>query len=258
MIAGSAGSVTFPTGAPPASAASVTDLLAVSGLGKSIGRRRVLDGVTFSVRPGEVLGLVGPKGAGKTTLLGCLAGLLPTQAGRVTDGMGKDLSPAVRRKLLFYLPDGILPWPEQSLDRLLGLWSHLWRVPEAREEALVERLELWRFRDLKAGSLSKGERERMLLALGLMSPRPLLLLDEPFDGLDLGQAREVAKLLKEAAAEGRTLLLSLHEMGDAGRVCDRIVILDRGRVAGVENIDHLRERPGFARGSLNEGVLAPT
>src|SRR6185295_8792820 len=102
---------------------AAADLLAVAGLGKSYGRRRVLDGVSFSVRPGEVLGLVGPNGAGKTTLFGCLAGILPADSGRVADGAGRTLPPPGRRDLLFYLPDGILPWPEQRLDRLLVHWG---------------------------------------------------------------------------------------------------------------------------------------
>lgn len=244
--------------APALPARSASEMLAISELGKSIGRRRVLNSVSFSVRKGEVLGLVGPNGAGKTTLFGCLAGLLPTEAGRVTDGMGRDLPPAVRRQLMFYLPDGVFPWPEQNLDRLLGLWCQLWRVPVAREDEVVERLGLWQFRDSTVEALSKGERKRFLLALGLLSPQPLLLLDEPFDGLDLRQTRDMAKLLREIVAEGRTLFLSIHQLADVGRVCDRMVMLAGGRVAGVGTLDELREQAGLAEGSLEEVFLALT
>lgn len=233
-------------------------MLKVTGLGKSFAKRRVLNAVSFSIRPGEVLGLVGPNGAGKTTLFGCLAGILRTEAGRVTDGVGRDLPPDGRRDLLFYLPDGILPWHEQRLDWLLGNWCELWQIPEAREEALFERLGLSGLRDSKVGALSKGERKRFLLALGLLAPQPLLLLDEPFDGLDLRQTREVAALLKEVAMEGRTLFLSIHQLVDAGRVCDRFVMLSGGRVAGVGTLAALRERAGCPEGSLEEVFLALT
>ncbi|MEP7010308.1 MAG: ABC transporter ATP-binding protein [Acidobacteriota bacterium] len=253
--------------APSASAASIpsnADLLAVAGLGKSYGRRRVLDAVSFSVRPGEVLGLVGPNGAGKTTLFSCLAGILPTapeDAGRVVDGQGRTLPPGGRRDLLFFLPDGILPWPEQSLDQLLARWRDLWGAPSTREpslETLLERLDLKRLRGAAAESLSKGERKRFLLALSLLTPQPLLLLDEPFDGLDLRQTRDVAALLKEVAAAGRTLFLSIHQLVDAGRVCDRIVMLADGKVAGVGTLDELRERAGLVQGTLEEVFLVLT
>ncbi|HEV7671718.1 MAG TPA: ABC transporter ATP-binding protein [Thermoanaerobaculia bacterium] len=246
---------------PPASVASAADLLAVAGLGKSYGRRRVLDGVSFSVRPGEVLGLVGPNGAGKTTLFGCLAGLLPADAGRVADGSGRTLPPAGRRDLLFYLPDGILPWPEQCVNRILARWRDLWGGPDSRQQAsraLLERLGLVQLRSSPVGALSKGERKRFLLALALFSPRPLLLLDEPFDGLDLRQTRDVAALLAEVAAEGRTLFLSIHQLVDAGRVCDRFVMLADGKVAGAGTLDALRERAGCTEGSLEEVFLALT
>ncbi len=239
------------------------ELLAVAGLGKSYGRRRVLDGVSFSVRPGEVLGLVGPNGAGKTTLFGCLAGLLPADAGRVADGVGRVLPPPGRRDLLFYLPDGILPWPEQRIDRLLFRWRDLWSASEARNQgpdldALIERLGLSRLRGSVAGALSKGERKRFLLALALLSPQPLVLLDEPFDGLDLRQTRDVATLLRQVAAAGRTLFLSIHQLVDAGRVCDRFVMLSDGKVAGEGTLDALRGRAGCLEGSLEEVFLALT
>ena len=94
------------------------------------------------------------------------------------------------------------------------------------------------------GSLSKGELKRTLLALGLLTPQPLLLLDEPFDGLDLRQTLEVMTLLRDHAASGRTLMLSIHQLGDAARVCDRLVLLSAGSVVGEGTLDDLRIRSG--------------
>ena len=119
-------------------------------------------------------------------------------------------------------------------------------------------LGLERFLSDNVGSLSKGERRRLLLALGLSVPRPLLLFDEPFDGLDLRQAREVEGVLRGAAGEGRTLFVSIHQLSDAGRVCDRLVLLSRGRVAGEGTLEELRTSAGLASGGLEEVFLALT
>ena len=248
------------TAATPVSAGSdpAGALLAVTGLAKSYGRRRVLDAVRFKVRPGELLGLVGPNGAGKTTLFGCLSGVLPADAGEVAEGSGRALPPKARRALLFYLPDGILPWEDQTVDCALAGWRDLWRAEKTRARALVERLGLESLGTSLASALSKGERKRFLLALGLLTPQPLLLLDEPFDGLDLRQTRDVAALLREEAKGGRTLFLSIHQLVDAGRVCDRFVMLAAGRVAGEGTLPELRERAGLAGGSLEEVFLALT
>ena len=91
-------------------------------------------------------------------------------------------------------------------------------------------------------ALSKGQRKRTLLAVGLLAPHPILLADEPFDGLDLRQAREVAALLRQVVASGRTLFLSIHQITDAARVCDRFVLLSGGRVRGEGTLDELAGR----------------
>ena len=104
-------------------------------------------------------------------------------------------------------------------------------------------------------SLSKGYRRRLLLALGLLSPHPVLLLDEPFDGLDLRQTREVMALLHRVAAGGRTLLLSIHQLVDAERVCDRLILLSGGKVRGEGTLEELRARAGVS-GSLEDVFLA--
>ena len=102
------------------------------------------------------------------------------------------------------------------------------------------------------------EMKRLLLALGLLTPQPLLMLDEPFDGLDLRQTRDVMTLLKSHAANGRTLMLSIHQLVDAGRVCDRLVMLSAGKVVGEGSIDELRARANLNAGGVEEIFLALT
>jgi ABC-type multidrug transport system ATPase subunit len=220
-------------------------LLAVRGLGKSYGPRTVLEAVAFTVRPGEVLGLIGPNGAGKTTLFECLSGLLPADSGEVLGGQGRALAPAERQAAMFYVPDGIAPWPDQPVCRVLLFHRDLWGADLARVSALVDALALRPLLAAPVRTLSKGERKRLLIALGLLAPQPLLLLDEPFDGLDHRQTREATGVLREEAARGRGLFLSIHQLADASRACDRFVLLAGGRVAGEGTLAELRERAGM-------------
>src|SRR5262249_37370843 len=107
----------------------------------------------------------------------------------------------------------------------------------------------------RIGSLSKGERKRLLLAMGLLTLQPLLMLDEPFDGLDLRQTRDVMALLRSQAERGRTLMLSIHQLVDAARVCDRLILLSHGRVVGEGTIDELRAQANLSDGGPPEAGL---
>ncbi|MEA2604758.1 MAG: type transport system ATP-binding protein [Acidobacteriota bacterium] len=233
-------------------------LLVVRDLTKSYGPRRVLDAVSFMVRPGEVLGLIGPNGAGKTTLFECLAGVLPADGGEVRGPQGRALAPAARSTVMFYVPDGIAPWPDQPVCRVLLFFRDLWGVGAERVTAVVNALQLRSLLSFAVHSLSKGERKRFLIALGLLSPQPLALLDEPFDGLDLRQTREATTILRAEAARGRTLFLSIHQLNDAGRACDRFVLLADGQVAGEGTLPELREHAGLQDGGAEEVFLALT
>jgi ABC-type multidrug transport system ATPase subunit len=227
--------------------------LEVRGLSKSYGPRRALDAVSFTVRPGEVLGLIGPNGAGKTTLFECLAGVLPADGGEVRGPEGA-LAPAARRQAMFYVPDGIAPWPDQPVCRVLLFFRDLWGVAVDRVSTAVDSFHLRPLLGSTVRSLSKGERKRFLIALGLLAPEPLLLLDEPFDGLDLRQTREATVLLRAEAARGRTLFLSIHQLSDAARACDRFVLLADGRMVGEGTLSELRERAGLAEAGAGIGM----
>lgn len=232
-------------------------LLSVQEISKRFGRQQALDCVSFTVREGEVMGLIGPNGAGKTTLFECIAGLLPANQG-VVAFRSQRLAPGRRKAALFYMPDGILPWAEQTVGWALGLFEKVYPGSPTKAAALVEPLRLDNLLGARIQTLSKGERKRVLLALALLTPQPLLMLDEPFDGLDLRQTRDVMGLLKSHAGGGRTLLLSIHQLVDAARVCDRLVLLSAGRIVGEGSIDELRAQAGLAEGGLEEIFLALT
>jgi len=217
----------------------------------------VLSDVSFSVGTGEVLGLIGPNGAGKTTVLECLAGLLPSDAGTITYREHK-LSLSRRKEALFYLPDAILPWGQQTVKWVLTFFEKLYsRTPEKLSQ-LTGPLRLEEVSRSRVATLSKGERKRVLLALGLLTPHPLLLLDEPFDGLDLRQTRDVMSLLRSESATGRTLFVSIHQLVDAGKVCDRLVLLNAGKRVAEGTLSELRAQANLQDGGLEEIFLALT
>lgn len=232
-------------------------LLTVDHLTKTFGRRCVLSDVSFTVYTGEVLGLIGPNGAGKTTVLECLAGLLPLTSGVLKAG-DKSVALPRRKDLLFYMPDGILPWPEQSVQQVLQLFEKMYASGADKLTALIDALRLHELRRARVGTLSKGERKRLMLALGLLTSQPLLLLDEPFDGLDLRQTREVMSLLRKESATGRALFVSIHQLNDAARVCDRLVLLNDGRRVAEGTLNELQAQANVREGGLEEIFLALT
>ena len=231
-------------------------LMTVHGIGKAFGDQQVLTDVSFEVASGEIVGLIGPNGAGKTTLLECIAGLLPNDAGEVR-WRGSSLPPARRKERLFYVPEAISPYPDQRTAEVLRFFREVYRQPPGRLEHLVRALGLEPVLAKPVGALSKGYRRRFLLTLGLLAPRPVLLMDEPFDGFDLRQTREVMNLLRSEAVDGRTLVLSIHQLGDAQRVCDRLVLLSGGRVMGVGTVAELTASARLPIGTdLEEVFLA--
>jgi ABC-2 type transport system ATP-binding protein len=152
------------------------------------------------------------------------------------------LTAAGRASRIFYVPDGIAPWPSQTLKWALDFTAGFFGGSPAAIPGVIKRLDLGPLLASRMGTLSKGQRKRALLAIGMLTPHPLLLCDEPFDGLDLRQTREMGAALREHAAAGRTLFLSIHQIGDAARVCDRFVLLSAGRVCAEGTIDQLAER----------------
>jgi ABC-2 type transport system ATP-binding protein len=234
--------------------ASSQELLRVAGLGKRYGEEEVLADVAFSVRAGEVLGLIGPNGAGKTTLLEAIAALLPVDSGEVL-WQGERLAPARRRTSIFYLPDGIRPWQDQHVARVLSFFAGVYRRPPAQVAEVVAAVGLQPALHKEVLALSKGYARRLMWALALLAPHPLLLMDEPFDGFDLKQTRDMMAVVRRTVAAGRTIILSTHQLIDAERICHRFVLIAGGRIRGEGTLDELRARTGISTG-LEDMFLA--
>ena len=230
----------------------------VEGLSKRYGAFWALRDASFDIRPGEILGLIGPNGSGKTTLFRCVAGVAPASSGAVRHA-GEAIAPNHRKHFLYFVPDGIRPWPDQTVDWVLRFSAGLHGAAVRARNEFVDVLGLSSLLAARLRELSKGEHRRVMLAVGLLTPQPLLMLDEPFDGLDLRQTRDVMSVLTAHARSGRTLFLSIHQLGDAARICDRLVLLSDGRVAGEGTLDELRARAGLGPAqSLEDVFLALT
>ena len=234
----------------------VPPMLTARGVAKRYGEAMTLDDVDFDLAPGEILGIIGPNGAGKTTLMECLTGFLPADGGEVCF-YDEPLPPARRREAMFYLPDGVSPWSDQPVWRVTGLFREIFSQPLSTEVTIIRRIELAPVLAKRVAELSKGYRRRLLLALALITPQPILVLDEPFDGFDLRQTLHVMDLLREVATE-RALILSIHQLKDAERICDRLLLLAAGRRLGFGTLTELAVLAGVARPDLEEVFLGLT
>jgi ABC-type multidrug transport system ATPase subunit len=218
-------------------------LVRVEGLTKRFGRTAAVDGLSFDLARGEVLGLLGPNGAGKTTTFMCLCGLLRPDAGTIAFE-GRRLGPA-RGQTISLIPEN----PE--VYQMLTVWEHLafvarsarlapgWEEPAER---LLRRLGMAERRDDLGQSLSKGMRQKTLIAATLVANAPVLLFDEPMVGLDpLGQ-RELRELIRSLAAGGTSIIMSTHMIETAEALCDRFIIMKAGTAIASGVATELRAR----------------
>lgn len=219
-------------------------MIRAEGLTKDYGTRRALDNLTFEAAKGEIVGFLGPNGAGKTTTMRILTGYMPPTAGKAVVA-GYDVieqSLEVRRRT-GYLPETVPLYPEMSVFDYLKFMADLRRVPKA-EERVDEVLELVHLEDRSDGfiaNLSKGMRQRLGIAQALLHEPEVLILDEPTIGLDPAQIIEVRNLIRELGRE-RTVLLSTHILSEAQQVCNRVLIINKGRIVVEDSPERLQAR----------------
>jgi ABC-2 type transport system ATP-binding protein len=219
-------------------------MIEVDKLSVSYGSFRAVDGVSFSVEKGEIVGFLGPNGAGKSTTLRVLAGFLGATGGAVRIA-GIDVtedSQAARAKL-GYMPEMSPLYPEMRVGEYLRFRAELKKVPRSSRRGAVEsamrEARVDDFEDVMIGHLSKGYRQRVGLADALVASPPLLILDEPTAGLDPNQIREVRALIKKLGKD-RTVLLSTHILSEVEATCSRAVVINRGRLVAEGSIDEIR------------------
>jgi ABC-2 type transport system ATP-binding protein len=233
--------------------------LQVKGLVKDYRGHRAVDGLDVTVAPGEVVAVLGPNGAGKSTTMKVISGVArPTEGTVHIAGVDTRVDPLEARRCTGYVPDvgGLFPrltgWEHLELGaRVRGLDPEVW--PERARE-LVGRLGLTDAAGRRASSYSHGMGRKLSLAVALLPGPPLLLLDEPFDGVDPAGSVAVRELIAEATAAGAGVLVSTHLLDTAERVCDRLVVLRAGKALAEGDAASLRARAGHA-GALEDVYL---
>lgn len=209
-------------------------MIEVHNLEKSYNDVKALRGVSFSVRPGEIIGLLGPNGAGKTTIMKILTGFLHPSAGTALVG-GYDVleDTAMVQSLIGYLPENAPLYPELSVQSHLRMVADLRGIPAARQipkiSSAVHAVGLEERLTRPVGTLSKGYRQRVGLAMAILHEPRLLILDEPTNGLDPTQIAEVRRLIRKLARHS-TVMISTHILSEVEAACDRAIIIMRGQV----------------------------
>ena len=230
-------------------------MLAAKNLSKRFIDLRALQDVSFEVPPKSIAGVIGPNGAGKTTLLLSLAGFLPINAGSIYWNNEPVSANSRFRSIFFYVEDAVRPHAALSVSSVLQFYASVFRRPQTLLDDVIDQLALRTFLCSRVSELSKGAVKRVLIAVGLLSIQPVLLIDEPFDGLDLRQTLELTPMFRVVADKGRTLVLSIHQLRDAERVCDHFVLLNNGRLAGTGTLPDLRQIAGAAQTSSLEDIF---
>src|SRR5580692_833219 len=204
-----------------------------------------VDDVSFSARPGEVTGYLGPNGSGKSTTIKMITGLIERTAGQILYcGQPIDDDLIAYKRRMGYVPEEPNLYNNLSGLEYLVMVSQLRDLPEResseRIDGLLRLLNLHDDRHASISGYSKGMRQKILIAAALMHNPDLVLLDEPFSGLDIGSALILRSLIQELAARGKVVLFSSHELDTVERICSHIVILHRGRIVADNSIERLR------------------
>ena len=224
-------------------------MIEARGLYKSFGALRAVDGVSFVARDGEITGLLGPNGAGKTTTLRMLYTLLRPDAGAIhVDGRDAQLEPLAVRRSLGVLPDARGLYRRLSARENIEYFAALQGLDRARArartDALIDALAMQDIAARRTAGFSQGERVKTAIARALVHDPRNVLLDEPTNGLDVAATRALREFLRGLKAAGRCVLLSTHLMQEVAALCDRIVIIARGRVVADGTSDELRRQAG--------------
>jgi ABC-2 type transport system ATP-binding protein len=223
--------------------------LQVSRLVKCFGATRAVDGVSFEVRPGEIYGLLGPNGAGKTTTISMICGLLKAESGEVViDGTGFWTDPSRARRLMGVVPQEIALYEELSGRENLEFWGRLagLAAKEAKQRA-AELLEALALADRAHDALKKysgGMKRRINLGCALLHRPRLLLLDEPTVGIDPQARLKLLEFIRDLAASGTAILYTTHYLEEAETLCQRIGIIDQGRLLAEGTLAELQQRLG--------------
>jgi ABC-2 type transport system ATP-binding protein len=230
-------------------------MIKVESLVKAYGDVIAVDGLSFHVAAGEILGLVGPNGAGKTTTLRCLAGILPPTSGRLElAGFDLEAAPVEAKRRLAFMPDEPRLFEYLTVADHLTLAARLYQVPDAaaKARALLEELELTGRERALPAELSRGMKQKLVIACGLLHEPRVLVFDEPLTGIDPIGIRRMKQTILARAKGGAAVIVSSHLLHLVEEICDRVLILHRGRSILVGSLDEVRVAAGGGDVSLED------
>ena len=236
-------------------------MIRAEGLRKRFGSVIAVDDVSFTAPDGAVTGLLGPNGAGKTTSLRMVYGLMKPDAGRIeVDGMDLLADPLAAQAHLGVLPDVSGLYPRLTPREHIHYFGRLHGIAradlEARTQHWIDLLDMRSFADRRVAGFSHGERTKVALARALVHQPQNILLDEPTNGLDVMSTRTVREVIRRLRADGRCVLFSSHVMQEVSALCDRIVVIAKGRVAAHGTPEELVQLTGTS--SLEDAFVALT
>jgi ABC-2 type transport system ATP-binding protein len=237
-------------------------MIEVSGLVKRYDNVTAVAGLTFSVAPGEVVGLVGPNGAGKTTTLRCLVGIIRPTSGQIRIA-GHDLqeAPLQAKAALAFVPDEPHLFPHLSVREHLRFIGRIYGVRDVETGAatLLDELELKQRADALPDELSRGMKQKLAIACGLLHNPLALLLDEPLTGLDPGAIRRMKQTILDRAAGGAAVILSSHLLSLVEELCSRILVIHEGEMIAMGSVAEIvGSRPELSGAGLEDVFLALT
>ena len=224
---------------------SEMDAIVVEDLVKRYGRLTALDGISFTVHRGEFFGFLGPNGAGKTTTVRILTGILPPDSGQARiNGYDITRDAIAAKGAMGIVPEMANVYIDLTAWGNMMLMGELYGVPRRvrrqRAQQLLTEFGLWERRNDRARTFSKGMRQRLLLAMALVNAPQILFLDEPTSGLDVNSALMIRKKLVALHDQGMTIFLTTHNLDEANRLCQRVAIINRGRIIAIDPPEVLR------------------
>lgn len=221
-------------------------MIKVEQVSKSFGKKKVLHNISFEVKKGEILGFLGPNAAGKTTTMRIITGFMPSSEGYV-EVAGNNVfdKPLEAKKHIGYLPETPPLYPEMNVRKYLEFIARIKGIPGGELpgwiDEVMEQVNITHVQERLTGRLSKGYRQRVGLAQALIHKPPVLILDEPTSGLDPKQIIEVRDLIKSLAGE-HTIILSTHILSEVSMTCERVIIIDKGRLVAQDTPGELTRK----------------
>jgi len=236
----------------------------VKGLTKNYGEITAVDHINFEVKNGEIFGFLGPNGAGKTTTIRILTGVIKPNSGTATI-MGYSIlkEPLKAKQIISVVPEMVNAYIDLTAWQNLMLIGELYGVPknerQERAKHLLRAFKLYERRKHLARGFSKGMKQKLILCMAMLTEPQVLFLDEPTSGLDVESARLIRDVIRQYNGDGTTIFLSTHNMEEANKLCERIAIINHGKIAAIDSPENLRMKSSSLKSvEVSFNKLVPT